>query len=92
MTAGRQKNKLFSYKNRQISERHDLINQYYELAITVIEFLAALLFLVGSVFFFYDRLVFAGTWMFVIGSVFFIIRPTIRLVRELHLANLPVDE
>lgn len=83
---------LFDYRNRQASERHQLINRYYEMTITVIEFLAGLLFLVGSIFFFFDRLVFAGTWMFVVGSFFFMVRPTIRLIREFHLANLPIDE
>lgn len=90
--SGRKEGKLFSYKNRQATNRHEMINKYYELTITVVEFLAALLFLVGSIFFFYDNLMHAGTWMFVMGSVFFIIRPAVRLIREFHLASLPVDE
>lgn len=87
-----QKRKIFNYKNRQVSERHEQINGYYEMAITVVEFLAALLFLIGSVFFLYDALMYAGTWMFLIGSLFFIVRPTVRLMREFHLARLPRDE
>ena len=90
--SGKKGGKLFSFKNRQATERHEVINKYYELTITVVEFLAALLFLIGSIFFFYDKLMHAGTWMFVLGSVFFIIRPSVRLIREFHLASLPVDE
>ena len=91
-SSGGKGGKLFSYKNRQATDRHEMINKYYELTITVVEFLAALLFLIGSIFFFYDKLMHAGTWMFVLGSVFFIIRPSVRLIREFHLASLPVDE
>lgn len=92
MTRGSKRNKLFNYSNRQASDRHERVNKYYEMAITVAEFLAALLFLVGSVFFFYETLKYFGTWMFVIGSTFFVIRPTVRLIREFHLANLPLEE
>ncbi len=92
MTEKRKTGKWFRYGNRQASERHEKVNTYYEMAITVVEFLAALLFLVGSIFFFYKTLVYAGTWMFVVGSLFFIIRPTVRLLREFHLASLPLDK
>jgi len=62
----------------------------YELYRTVVEFLAAVFFVIGSIFFFYESLLFAGTWLFLIGSILFAVRPTIRLLLELHLARLPV--
>lgn len=92
MAEKQQTGKIFANKNRQISERHESVNKYYELAITLVEFMAALLFLVGSIFFFSDRLMYIGTWMFVVGSVFFIIRPSVRLAREVHLASLPLNK
>lgn len=64
----------------------------YDMAYTLVDFLAALLFIVGSVFFFYDTLVYAGTWMFLVGSVFFAIKPSIRLGRELAVVRQVVRE
>ena len=46
---------------------------------------AAVLFLVGSVLFFWEETQFAATWMFVVGSLFFCVKPTLRLTREIHL-------
>ena len=67
-----------------------LLVRRYEIGRTVIEFLAAATFIVGSVFFFYESLTYAGTWLFVIGSILFAVRPSVRLILELHLARLPV--
>ncbi len=60
----------------------------FEIAYTAVDFLAALLFVTGSVFFFYDSLMTAGTWLFLIGSLCFALKPTIRLWRELRLARM----
>ncbi len=49
------------------------------------DFSAAILFLIGSIMFFYEAWVYAGTWMFTIGSVFFALRPMIKPLRELRL-------
>ena len=84
--------KLFDHNLRSASPDHAELVRRYELARTVIEFLAAVTFVVGSIFFFYESLLFAGTWLFLIGSIFFAIRPSIRLLLELRLANLPVPE
>ena len=59
----------------------------YEIAYTAVDFTAAILFVAGSVMFFSDAWQTAGTWLFVIGSLCFAAKPTIRLVRELHLAR-----
>ncbi|SMY06781.1 YrhK family protein [Flavimaricola marinus] len=58
----------------------------YEIAYTMADFLAAALFVIGSVMFFSDAWQTVGTWMFLFGSILFACKPTIRLVRELHLA------
>lgn len=84
--------KLFDNELRSASPSHAELVRRYELARTLVEFLAAVTFIIGSIFFFYDSLLFAGTWFFVIGSVLFAVRPTIRLLLELHLARLPVPD
>lgn len=52
------------------------------------DFAAALLFIVGSVLFFYEATQRVGTWMFLVGSVCFALKPTLRLVREIKLYRL----
>ncbi|WP_051242933.1 YrhK family protein [Stappia stellulata] len=84
--------KLFSSDLRRASPKHAELVRRYELFRTVVEFLAALMFVIGSVLFFSDSLLFAGTWLFLIGSILFAVRPTIRLALELHLTRLPVPD
>lgn len=84
--------KVFDQTTRTASERHSELVRRYELGRTLVEFFAAIMFVIGSIFFFYDSLLFAGTWLFLIGSIFFAVRPTIRLILELHLASLPVPD
>ncbi|MCV0426468.1 MAG: YrhK family protein [Roseibium sp.] len=85
-------NKLFDHSIRSASPAHDELVRKYELYRTLVEFLAAAMFIVGSVFFFYQSLVYAGTWLFLVGSILFAVRPSIRLTLELRLANLPVPK
>lgn len=59
-----------------------------EIAYTAVDFGAALCFIVGSIFFFYESLTFAATWLFLIGSVLFAAKPSIRLWRELKLLKM----
>ena len=82
----------FDARLRRATPSHEELVRRYELFRTVVEFLAAVTFIIGSVFFFYDSLLFAGTWLFLVGSVLFAVRPTIRLALELHLASLPVPD
>lgn len=84
--------KLFDHSVRTATPDHAEIVRKFELYRTVVEFLAAAAFVVGSLFFFYDSLVYAGTWLFLIGSILFAVRPSIRLLLELRLANLPVPD
>ncbi|MCL4140183.1 UNVERIFIED_CONTAM: hypothetical protein GTU68_026473 [Idotea baltica] len=82
--------KLFDHSVRTATACHAETVRKFELYRTLVEFLAALFFIIGSVFFFYESLTYAGTWLFLIGSILFAARPTVRLLLELRLANLPV--
>lgn len=75
---------LFAPENRTRTPRHARIWAAWEIVYTIVDFAAALLFVIGSVFFFYASLTYWGTWMFLVGSVCFALKPTIRLVRELQ--------
>lgn len=80
--------RLFHPADSRQSPRSDAIYAAYELAYTAVDFAAAALFIIGSALFFSDSTTYAATWLFVIGSVFFAAKPTIRLVREVHLLRL----
>ncbi len=71
---------------------HRRVYGIYERIYTTVDLTAALMFLVGSIFFFYSELMDAGTWLFVLGSGCFAARPAVRFMREFHLAQLPVPE
>ncbi|MDM8164808.1 YrhK family protein [Roseovarius sp.] len=84
---------LFRHENRQRSERSRRLYAAYEIAHTVVDFSAALSFLIGSVLFFWKETETAAIWFFVVGSVLFCVKPTLRLAREIHLLSLGrVDE
>ncbi|WP_110655338.1 YrhK family protein [Salinicola halimionae] len=68
-----------------------VIRQRYEILSIANDILIGVWFVIGSIFFFYDSLAYAGTWLFVIGSVEMLIRPVIRLVRRLHLQRMNAD-
>ena len=78
--------KIFAPDTRHRSGRHAALYAAYELAFTLVQFSAGILFLVGSWMFFYPSLQDPAIWCFVVGSAFFAIGPTLKLVRELHYA------
>ena len=63
------------------------IRGVYETISITNDFLAGVLFLVGSILFFKESTVYPATWLFTIGSVLFVARPSIRLVRRFHLGR-----
>ena len=68
---------------------HELeLSKRYESASIANDVLIGLWFLVGSFMFLVPVTVFWGTWLFVIGSAQMLIRPLIRLSRQLHLQRL----
>lgn len=77
--------KLFRRDRREDSQAHRRLYARFEIAYTVVDFSAALCFIVGSILFFYDATQVAATWLFLIGSVFFAAKPTLRLIREVKL-------
>lgn len=80
--------KLFHRNKRYDSEAHRHVYARFEIAYTTVDFLAAVLFIVGSIMFFYDAWQETGTWLFLFGSVFFAAKPTLRLLREVKLYRL----
>jgi len=76
--------RIFDPNTRTSSPRHARIYAAYEVGFTAVDFTAAGLFVVGSICFFSPAWTYAGTWLFLIGSICFALKPTIRLVRELH--------
>jgi len=66
-----------------------IIRRRYETLSIFNDFLVALWFLIGSVFFLYPQLEFDGTWLFILGSLQLLIRPTIRLIAHIHLKRIP---
>lgn len=75
--------RLFHPDNRNRSDEHKRIYALYELAYTINDFGAAVLFVVGSVLFFSEDTTRMATWLFLIGSIMFGLRPAIKLAREL---------
>lgn len=57
----------------------------FEIAYTVVDFSAAICFIVGSIMFFSEAWLVLGTWLFLLGSILFACKPGIRLWREVHL-------
>ncbi len=76
---------LFRHETRQKNATTRRLYARYELAHTVVDFLAAVFFLVGSVLFFWNELETSAIWCFVLGSLLFCVKPTLRLAREIHL-------
>ncbi|PID98034.1 MAG: N-acetyl-gamma-glutamyl-phosphate reductase [Actinobacteria bacterium] len=75
--------KLFNPENHTRSDAHRKAYAYFELAYTTVDFLAAALFVIGSILFFNEKTVYTGTWLFLVGSILFGLRPTIKLLREI---------
>ena len=70
--------------------QHELVIRRRYQALSIInDILIGLWFLIGSVMFFSDAWTYTGTWLFVIGSIELLIRPAIRLTRQIHLQRLP---
>lgn len=76
--------RIFNPNTRTSSMRNARLFAAYEILYTFVDFLAAFLFIVGSILFFDEATVEFGTWLFLIGSICFALKPTIRLIREAH--------
>ena len=78
--------RLFAPDARRMSQQHQKLYALYELAFTIVEFTAGVLFLVGSWMFFYQSLQDPAIWCFVVGSACFVVGPSLKVVREIHYA------
>ncbi|MDJ0320584.1 YrhK family protein [Pseudarthrobacter sp. PS3-L1] len=63
-----------------------LHNRYETLSI-LNDVMIALWFIAGSILFFNESSTITGTWLFLAGSVELLIRPVIRLTRNIHLTT-----
>lgn len=61
----------------------------YQVVRTLVDFGAAVCFVVGSAFFFFTATTRAADWLFLIGSILFAAKPTIDVVRSARLKRLP---
>ncbi|HKK97410.1 MAG TPA: YrhK family protein [Marivita sp.] len=82
---------LFKRDHRRGNDEQRRIYAVFEIIYTLVDFIAALCFIVGSVMFFFEEWQTPGTWLFLIGSICFALKPTLRLVRELKLAAMGDD-
>lgn len=72
----------------RIGREELVVRQRYEVLSIINDILIALWFIVGSVLFFFEDWVVPGTWCFLFGSVELLVRPVIRLSRQLHLRRI----
>lgn len=79
---------LFTTDHQHRSGQHSRLSARFEIAYTTVDFLAAVLFIVGSIFFFRESTTILATWLFLVGSVCFALKPTLRLIREIKLVRL----
>lgn len=77
--------KIFQPIKETIRDQNSEVYALYELAYTAVDFLAAGLFVVGSILLFNEATTYAATWMFLIGSICFGLKPTIRLMRRVQM-------
>ena len=72
-----------------LGRRELVIRRRYEVLSIINNIFVAVWFIIGSFLFFSEATTYAGTWLFVIGSVELLVRPVIRLTRQVHLQRLP---
>ena len=81
--------KLLDPVLNDLTPRHAEIFWRYQVVRTAVDFGAAVCFVVGSAFFFFASMSTPADWLFLLGSILFAIKPTIDMVRSLHLRRLP---
>jgi hypothetical protein len=84
--------RMLSPAVHELSPRHLEIYWRYQVVRTAVDFGAAFCFVIGSILFFSDPTTVAATWFFLVGSVLFAVKPTIDMVRALHLSRLTAPD
>lgn len=80
-------NKTSSPFTLDLGAEHITIQRRYEAAGACNDFLIAIWFLIGSLFFLSPTLVQDGTWLFVLGSAQLMIKPILKLASLIHVAK-----
>ncbi len=83
--------KGFDPRRETASPRHAQVAGRYQNVYTLVEFAAAVAFLIGSAFFFDRNLTVAADWLFLAGSFLFAVRPTVAVAQQVHLSRLPLE-
>jgi len=81
--------KLLNPVLNDLTPRHLAVYWHYQVVRTLVDFGAAVCFVIGSGFFFFTSTTRAADWLFLIGSILFAMKPTIDVVRSAHLNRLP---
>lgn len=73
---------------------HDeiVIRRRYQALSIANDFLIAVWFLIGSIFFLFASMQTPAIWLFIVASAQFLARPAIRLARSIHLKRIPESE
>lgn len=77
------------YRRKRTREQRELYGNY-EKVYTLVDACAALCFVTGSTLFFFEATKPVAQWLYLLGSILFLTRPGVTLLREFHLANLPM--
>ena len=80
----------FDPRRATASPRHAEVAGRYQTVYTLVDFAAAVSFVIGSAFFFYDNLTLAADWLFLAGSFLFAVRPTVTVAQQIHLSRIPL--
>lgn len=64
-----------------------ILHNRYETLSIINDAMIAVWFIIGSILFFDEDTATAGTWLFLGGSVELLIRPVIRLTRNIHIST-----
>ncbi len=81
--------KLLDPVLHDLTPHHVALFWRYQVVRTLVDFGAAVCFVIGSVFFFFTSTTLAADWLFLVGSILFAAKPTIDVVRSAHLRRLP---
>ena len=73
---------------QQQREQYSRTHAIYQWIHLMVDFTAAAMFVIGSILFLNPGLERAGSWLFLVGSIFFAMKPTVKLMRFLHLRRL----
>lgn len=81
--------KLLDPHLADLTPAHVALYWRYQVVRTLVDFGAAVCFVIGSAFFFFESMATPADWLFLLGSILFALKPTIDVIRSAHLKRLP---